>query len=271
MRRTRFRRRPKVVWLPTIGYSQVNQASTEGAPQEFFGDGRFNVLTIDPGGTLTNGRVVHTTEVITFDDTFSPTQLEYDSEYSGASLRDLVSGQEYRIRRLLGRMYCSFTAAAGITENPQLPAVEVGVGLMVRELGDGATAFIGSLNPLDGQATEDPWIWKKHWVLGSWPYYQVGGTASGVGPGDSYWKFPSSNAWYGSVTDGPQIDQKTARTVKRGQRLVMHLAARPISVGIAGSTEPADHNGGSVNFWWNMRVLASLRGSAYGNRGNASR
>lgn len=274
--RKRFRRRPKVVWLPVIGYSQAGAEAAENSPYEYFGDGRYTRLALSAAGAgPTAGKAEITTEVVTFDDTFRPTQLEYDPEYSGASLNDMVKGSEYRLRRCVGRVYCSYTPnAAG--EQPILPAVEVSVGLMVRDFGEigSASAISEEVHPLAGLATEDPWVWKKHWLLGLRASSETPwGSTPGQPAVTAYlqWPFPSTNADYGSIIDGPQLDQKTARTVKRDQRLVMHFAARPIQVGQAGSSEPAGSAGGIVNFWWNMRILASLRGSAYGNRGNASR
>lgn len=74
--------------------------------------------------------------------------------------------------------------------------------------------------------------------------------------------WPRSTSDYGSVYDGPHIDQKTARRISKEERLFFILSG--VNVGNAATTA------GAVRLVLDYRLLASpLR--VMGNRRNASR
>jgi len=85
-----------------------------------------------------------------------------------------------------------------------------------------------------------------------------------------YFGLPKSNVLYGSVADGPHIDAKTARVIHRSERLFGVLAARRY-MGDFDITPETQFTDTHVRLLLDYRLLGSLRGTSYGNRGNAAR
>lgn len=112
-------------------------------------------------------------------------------------------------------------------------------------------------SPLRLDNIQDPFIWRRTWVLtNDFALLNLGIAAQSV------WNFPRSNADYGSVMDGPHIDARTARAVKDEERLIAIISA----TNIGGSVDTS----GEVRWTLDWRLLASALRSA-GNRHNASR
>ena len=147
--------------------------------------------------------------------------------------------------------------------------VDVALGFIVcKTYDDGAplTDF-NEVNPLSQDSMEDPWIWRRRWLLNP----QQGllpGVTNIAGTNAPYtWQAPASTMGYGSVLDGPHIDAKTARVIHRQERLFGVLAARRYY----NDVTPTNELDQSVVMLLDYRLLGSLRGQAYGNRGNTSR
>lgn len=105
------------------------------------------------------------------------------------------------------------------------------------------------------EATRDPWIWRRNWLLQN----------SGATPGANRIRgiLPGSNAFYNSVADGPHVDQKTRRTVKSEERLFLDVSA----IALDGTAAQLITTAYIV---WDFRFFGRTFTSA-GNRGNASR
>lgn len=245
MARRFARRKPKVVWLPVRGTASI--LSEYGADTAAIGFQ--NVFAVDPGGTITWDAVE-----ITFDGSVSASTAQTAGDER--SLDDLVGGQAYRLRRIVGKC---FVGLATNTTTLGGPGVDVACGFIVCKTdanGVVNTDFI-TTNPLAQDSAEDPWIWRRRWILGN--------PTNSLSP-DQAWiqNFPLSNAEYGSVADGPHIDQKTARIIGPQERLMFVIAARnPTSASLG----PSELN---VGVALDVRLLASLR-TMQGNRRNASR
>jgi len=248
------RKRPRVAWMPTFGGADI--AEHDAAPWP----GLEVELSIDSG--VPEDGVIWDAFPLTFDVSEDATGSQADPDKR--SLRDIVQGNEWRLRRLVGKAFINVVnGAQGTTVSP---AVDVALGFIVaRTFDDGAPATdFNDVNPLSQDSMEDPWFWRRRWVLH--PYGDVASNSNNVLNLPQYWGFPRSNVSYGSVADGPHIDAKTARIVHRSERLYGVLACRRYYAG--GAVELQDV---TVRMLLDYRLVGSLRGSTYGNRGNTSR
>jgi len=256
-------RRPRVVWLPVHGR---DFSTGEGAN---FANGVGGTLTVPQDGTI----VADVTDV-TFDYSDSASQEE---GVDFRSLQDLTSGNAYRLRRIVGKIH----AAALVTSatETEIPTIDLAAGFMVNRTDDDGNILAGqstvtgdvTRGPLAQDGAEDPWIWRRRWLLTALP------PAVAVAPSTSVLaaaftvfnelgsqgQWPNTTAGYGSVADGPHIDQKTARIISRDERLFFWIQARLTNP--SPETEP-----GFVPWQLDLRLLASLRLNI-GNRRNASR
>lgn len=205
-----------------------------------------------------DGSIVRDFREVTFDRPSSAAWTQDNSSFGEnrtQTLQDLASGNAYRLRRLVGKCF--------VTHAPQgadsSPAIDVVAGFMVCK-----TTPIGAIqyqyNPMAQDAAEDPWIWRRRWILGLPNPLASGGTPDEL----VYKNYPGTTAGYGSVQDGPHIDQKTARLISNDEQLWFFMAARAVAPGIPYADSSI------VFFDLDLRVLASLR-SNIGNKRNASR
>lgn len=235
MRRTR---RPTVVWLPisTEGSAIVSSAST------LIGAG--SVAVTGPAGTI----VTQTT----------PVTIDFPAAaFANPSLSD-TEGSAYRLRRIVGKLWCGVEAVE-FTNEP--PAIVFYAGFIVLRVDQNGAPLGGAnsnnYNPGLLDSESDPWIWRRSWLLGN----RI--TAAPVltnFPGFN--TAPGGNWEYGSVSDGPHIDAKTARVISDEERLFL----------VTSATALGGNQGEALAYSWlaDLRVLASMRKMS-GNRRNASR
>jgi len=254
----RRRRRPRVVWLPVHGrdFSEDPEVSWSGA-------GIGGVLAVPQDGTF-----VTEVQPVTFDYSDSASQEE-GTDFR--SLQDLTSGNAYRLRRIVGKIFGA--AVPGSTANTSAPLLDVACGFMVNRTDSSGniadTASFSGLSdvtsgPLAQDAMEDPWIWRRRWLLSGTPPGYTSTTAADIidyAAGHGFW--PPTTAHYGSVQDGGHIDQKTARVISHQERLYFWVQVRDVN------QQPTGH-AGVFNYALDVRLLASLRMNV-GNRRNASR
>jgi len=209
---------------------------------------------------------------LTFD--VSEEAVQAQSDPDKRTLRDIVQGNEWRLRRIVGKAFIS--TAHGVQGATISPAMDIALGfIVVNTYDDGApTTDFNEVNPLAQNSMEDPWIWRRRWVLHP---YGVQGSAGFLNPNSidtrnspNEWGFPRSNVQCGSVADGPHIDAKTARVIHRSERLYGVLAARRY-MGDWDWTPEQQTQDMHVQMLLDYRIVGSLRGSSYGNRGNAAR
>lgn len=263
--RRRFRRKRSGVWMPVYGQSAAGNTTDLVA-------GSTGNFAVDSNGGITYDAVP-----VTFDYTESAYQNQVGNQTQ--TLHDIVSGQEWRLRRIVGKCFAGAylrRSEDGIVDPGTPPSVEVAAGYIVLrtdEEGDPVTDF-AETNPLVQESAEDPWIWRRKWIFavqGNQYIVRPSGT-----PGydqllvSSIPQMPTNNTAIvaGGVSDGPHIDQKTARVIHRQERLFFMVAARVLSIGIAISWT----NNTPVQVWYNVdhRFFGSLQFNR-GNRRNASR
>jgi len=254
MRRTR--RKAKVAWLPLYANGQLGETST---------------LAYGTAGTLlarSDGQITWEAFPLTFDHQDSAFQAQNNPDGQFITLRDIVEGNAYRLRRICGKAFVGGIPAAPVGENTSWAGIEAAIGfILVRTDSNGdATTDFDEVNPLVQESAEDPWIWQRRWVLG---LSQVPSAPQGQFPGVNIAaQFPSTNVnGYGSLSDGPHVDQKTARVISADERLFCVVACRQFSFGdgIVGGQQD-----GTLAYNVAVRLLGSLRTNV-GNRRNASR
>jgi len=220
--------------------------------------------------------MVSDVQPVTFDYSDSASQEE---GVDFRSLQDLAQGNAYRLRRIVGK----FHAAANINNNAEtvIPTVDLAAGFMVCRTDDDGNILVEQAGisgdvtrgPLAQDGAEDPWIWRRRWLLSTVPsgyVFNDPNVANIAGDLFAYntalgfqGQFPQTTAGYGSVQDGPHIDQKTARVISSNERLFFWVQGR--------LSNPSDNtNTADINWQLDMRLLASLRQNV-GNRRNASR
>jgi len=263
MARKFSRRRPAVVWLPTYGTD-----FTDGQGAQANVNGINGIMALNTGGFLSNSITP-----CTFDYTDSASAEDNVQE---RSLQDLSSGNEWRLRRIVGKFHCAATPEEIQSGQTELPTVDVAAAFIVLRTDDDGNPqrtgdFFLQEGPLAQDGAENPWIWRRRWLLTPLPegviWDQSATTLTQAAidftsflGGNGRW--PSNTAGYHSVADGPHIDQKTARRIKRAERLYFWVQAR--------MQDNTDAVGASLNFQLDYRLLGSVRG-ATGNRRNASR
>lgn len=254
----RRRRKQRLTWFPTLGTQQDAVIGT-------FGDnpsGRaFSLL-----GIATTGPAVTAETELTFDEP-SDTQVEFLGLVNPSLLNTMgLSAWEmnsWRLRRIVGKMFAGCTINDNQEPTPA-PAALFTAGIIVRSVDDETgTPEIGgaAANPANLRNIRDPWIWRRQWILSS--AFSGQGTSGVV---DAFLSFPRTTADYGSVMDGPHLDQKCNRVIGPQERLILNVSA--VALPIPHNSAPTGNNI-EVHGYFDYRLLGSLMRST--NRRNASR
>lgn len=261
----RRRRRPKLTWFPPIGgnFQDGETVLTTGGTTfqlTVFGAGGFNTLdlpvTFDSGQERQLGRATNDPELIT--------------------LADLMSSA-WRLRRMVGNIYATHAITgigAGDPTSGQACGILFGAGAMVRAT-DGNGATLSNVNPLERDDYDDPWIWRRVWVLGQGQrilregagFASLYGFRASAGAvldqAAAFANFPVSNTEYGDVRSGTYIDQKTNRVIGPEQRLILTFATKALPINTSYAINSF------LNGYLDFRYLGALQRSS--NRRNASR
>lgn len=258
--RRRTKRRPRVAWFPTFGGTRITEAESApfpGIEQEF-----------DIDDTKPNGDVFWDAVALTFDTSESAVQAQSDPD--AKTLRDLIQGNEYRLRRIVGKIFIHVLPFAKGESADTL--IDAAFGFIVCKTYDDGIPLtdFSEVNPLSQESMEDPWIWRRRWILNpAGPIINNIPTTGDLSNSLGYSDYPASNMRYGSVLDGPHIDAKSNRRVHRSERLFAVLAARNLNP----QTEPWNSNfrPTKLRALLDYRLLGSLGSQQYGNRGNMAR
>ena len=241
----RTRRQPKVVWLPQDPFFAID---ANGLRHSTFSRASLPLV----GNGLQGGANPSFIAPVVRDTPINPLT-------TGSSLAD-ISSSGYRLRRIVGKFWCRFARTNAGSTN--FTDVVVSAGFIVLRSND-STGGGTPINPdVDSYATtaientENPWIWRRSWYLNreeatdSTVVTKFGPQAAG-------------NLNLGGNSDGPHIDQKTARIIGPDERLFLVASAQSLGVEAEGIEE-------NIECVWDVRVLASMR-TMVGNRRNASR
>jgi hypothetical protein len=235
----RRRNKPKVAWFPKEPGSTLVNGQTQ-IPTNVISL-RFDITGLNTGETITGAAPVILD------------QTHFADGSGGVNSLSDIENSGYRLRRIVGKCFVGVVQ----TETASGPFLFLCAGAFIILRTDTTgqpTQAIGEYDIFDLANDDSPWIWKREWML------QDGGSLGPAGPITEDWPF--TNAEYGSIADGPHIDQKTARIVGKDERLF--FVASAMNVG------PNSEGNAIINYRVTPRVLGSMR-TSLGNRNNASR
>jgi len=247
----RRRKRTRGAWFPTIGVGL-------GPSTEIALPGRAFALSVF------TSQISNAIAPLTFDVPF-----EGDFASPGAdSLSDII-GSGYLLRRVVGKLFAARIAALDVAERDTGPAILFSAGLLVARANDfgsggGVDTPIGSAtaaelrdnySPLDRDTIQEPWIWRRSWILGrSGSNFQApGATFNPQVTNATTAAFPASTAGYGSVLDGPHIDSRVKRIVSGDNRLWLSVGATPFPL------DSAVIEATLVTGYFDYRIYGSLK------------
>jgi len=231
------RRRSRYTWFPIVP-TFVGESTT--------GVAWYNTATIispDQGSTLGPPVAI-------------PVLSDQDIQVSQAtqdpiSLRDRVEGKDYAIERIVGKIWASVSQE--VAEDPGhyvAMATLFCAALAVLPVDDDGNPDISSsdYDPLEANNTMQPWIWRRTWTLYNNLAVPVEPQAQG----------PRSIGEYGSVMDGGHLDAKSARRVRREQRLFVIFQATTLQNAVNGG-DPNQPRSTTLSYGYDLRVLGAMR------------
>lgn len=236
------KRRQRVVWLPPEPANSIVSSPETGW-------GSIPILQISGATPTANVEV--------------PIVIDQPADPTTSSLSD-IENSGYRLRRIVGKIFIygdtldtlSGVALAGVT-----------AGLIVRRV-DQAGVSLAAQTGLDQSACSpsmlenwsDPWIWRRSWnIINPQFFTGIDGAANFQG---AVW----NNLQLSGNSDGPHVDQKTARVIGPEERLFLDISATTL----LGTNDPQNDEPFNIEAFFDLRVLGTMMMSS-GNRRNASR
>lgn len=233
------RKSPRVVWLPN-----TNAFSVDAATQN---TSTISTVEHDVAGLQPGTRITSIHPVVIDGEGLDPLAV-------GTTLADLTASS-YRLRRIVGKIHCGILQEA--VDSPPQVAMSAGFMVLRVEPITGTALSAATPNLYDNDDIEqamDPWIWRRMWIATN---------QASTSPNATF-KSGTVDTGIGGNSDGPHVDQKTARVVGPEERLFLILTTTLLIGAGAGQ------NAANCRYWWNLRVLASMMQNL-GNRRNASR
>lgn len=144
------------------------------------------------------------------------------------TLNDLVQGQEWFCDRIVGKVHLGCQAGAAGSSSLVWPTVFVKLGFFVARSIDEAPQNIdlqtAEYDPLEANNAMNPWIFQRSWMMSN--------TANTTETATTR-TFPVfTTDQYGSAYDGPHLDIKTKRRIRKEERLWMVIRVKGFSSGI---------------------------------------
>lgn len=250
-------RRTRYTWFPT-NYSDAED-TTQRVPGIQFS------LAVNRNGAITTGIVP-----LTADAPREPGDINPETD---VGVLNTIVGNEYFLRRIVGKMYITHElfgpGADGLPTDPSnwpLAALCT-AGIFVARAGDASAAEVDlpigatvaanlreSYSPSHVNTIREPWIWRRAWILGNpaVKYFLQRGAFPTINEGE-FFEFPTNNAEYGSVADGPHVDAKTMRRVRDDERLFFAFSTVRWPLGDAALNDSA------IRGHFDYRILAQVR------------
>lgn len=235
------RRRPKVVWIPATNANSLDQANLRTG---------YQVFVLNLAGVIAGAQVTGVIPLVLdgqSDDPLAP----------ATSLADLENSS-YRLRRVVGKIFAAVHQQAG--DSPTAAIVTAGLIVLRSDALSGLPlAAVGNYSLAEIANWDDPWIWRRSWILANRLATNAATQAFAVTAAGT------TNFEIGGNADGPHVDQKTARVVGTEERLFLVVTASVIG----SQTDPQGPTM-DISILTDLRVLGSMR-TNQGNRRNASR
>lgn len=232
------RRKTKYTWFPSLGTTLTSGAFSYRTSSQFLelltpiADGE--APTVDNGGSICVPVIPDYSEI---ESVGSATDTDL-------TLRDYVEGQDYLLKRIVGKCFVSARGQSGNIYS----AVVVTAGFFVARALDADSTAVGlnddEIDPGAAQNVMQPWIWRRQWKLGvvGSDAYQASG------------EWPPNNALLGSALDGPHIDARVSRRVTKEHRLWFAATVLGIKPDSLSSTAVV-----TSDVQLDVRVLGALR------------
>jgi len=240
-RRKRGFRRNKGTWFPINGTTFTNG----GFAWTDVGFS-FNTGTVpDDRSDGPNQTVFPVTRDIT---QFSNTAVDL----TGPSLRDIVEGNDWMLQRIVGECHLKCTESNTTVDNSTWPNIEIAAGFFVARINDNDETLpdltFDEIDPLQVRNAQNPWIWRRSWILQRPLASNQGFPAS-----------PCSNMEFGSAESGSHIDSKVKRRIRREERLWFVVG----TIGWDGVITAFDNHEGfnqpSVHGHLDIRIFGGMR------------
>lgn len=241
------RKRQKYTWLPTLGGLASVEGSTYGI--SYF-SGVVETQVANQGPTD-----LYVTPIVP-----DATSFVDETSEQGLTLRDLTEGQDWILKRIVGKVWVSVPALVKtIDTSPYI--ITAAAGFFVGPADDAnenvPLANNAEIDPLNSRNVRQPWIWRRSWVLRN-----SGQPVPTLGFPETW--IPGSNNALGALgsEDGPHIDSKVARRIRRKERLWFVFNAY-------GKNKLSDDNDpgvyttpAPVEFSLDYRILGAMRRSS---------
>lgn len=274
--RRRRRRGPRPLWFPPLGTN-----FTIGDDTTRFGGSTFFLEVPN------NGAIGFIEFPLTFD--FGQERvLSFANNTTPTETLSSLMASTWRLRRIVGDVFATYAPGGADAHDPSgvtPPGCIFTAGFMVRNIDETGLPPSGNVDALNGDDYDDPWIWRRSWLLGqavdATRYVTLTSadnpfTAQRIKPfsGNVYaaetqypfLQFPTTNVAYGYKDGGSRVDQRTNRLIGPEQRLMIHFAAKALPV------QSVPYNGNprsGVTGVYDLRLLGHL--SRATNRRNAAR
>lgn len=195
----------------------------------------------------------------------TPLVPDYTEEEDAASttmtLRDYTEGQDWFLRRLVGKISLGCITRDITGDDTQFwPTVIVGAGFFVARAKDDNQTQVDApdaeVDPLNTHNIRQPWLWRRTWMLGA---SQVQAESGNPGAPQFSAIWPNTTEAFGSMSDGPHVDAKTMRRILREQRLWFAVSCIGFRDGSATQVSQADQP--LVMGTFDIRALGQMRRS----------
>lgn len=185
------------------------------------------------------------------DETFQPDAAGVNQ----VSLRDFTEGQDWFLKRIVGKCTIrTFRGASGTSWHNLFIAAAFFVARAQDDNQELPDLTVDEYDPLNSQNVRQPWIWRRTWQLST--------GAPQIDPGVITAPPPNMNQFGPGLLDGPHIDAKTARRIRREERLwfVINCSGFDIELGVG---RDLGAGAGSTGIFGELdyRVLSQMRRS----------
>lgn len=245
----RRRKRRTGLWLPVLGQS------FEQSEGETYYDGSHNFTLLPVNNHNADGPIVEVHPIVK-DATQTPEAVFGDT---ASTFRDLVNGQDWTCQRIVGKFHARVYPSQSQDTNDSneyWAFLKVSLGFFVARASDDEQAqpdlYTNEFDPNQLNNVDNPWMFRRTWILKNPQTYVTPELFSN----DS--DFPQTTAGYGSVLDGPHIDVKSKRRIKRDERLWCVIAAAGFN-GTQITTSVAEGQQPNLRGNLDLRVYGGLR------------
>jgi len=174
----------------------------------------------------------------------------------GISLRDVVEGQSWLCKRLVGKVWGSLGQTGDLGEEIPSVTLEALLCMAIAVLPVDDNGFLDltddEIDPLRAENAQQPWMWRRTWKL----YNNTAAQQSAGDAGGSFMTGPTNIANTGSGTyDAGHLDTRgVSRRIRREQRLFFVTTARNMR-----GTPDNGQLANQITWGYDLRVLGAMR------------